>query len=423
MDLATTAALSELDEETRGGIIRVLASDSQDLGLLLYELAGFAIAEGKTKLANWLFNAAYNQEVARGRSGGHVAVASLRQLAETSLKIDDGDALLWSRRLREVAPDDETHGLAERFRRRAVKAINRRAARPESALPSFSSSSIYEVTKFEPTCARFSFKDVGGLGPAKDALQRLAILPHKHPESAKRFGIEMGGGVLLYGPPGCGKTLIAEAAAGEMGVPIFKLKAADIMHPLYGMAERNLAQAFKAARESAPCVLFIDEIDDLARRRDINPLGHTVVNTLLAEMGESSTNDGVLLIGATNQISRIDIAVLRPGRFNKLVEVPLPDDQARAAIWCGLLDTLPCSSGVATDILVSLSDGLSGADIAEVTRTATEAAWTQSLHEGSDREVGMGDLLIALRGGFVDGAAKHRIDELLAIDLRNQISE
>ncbi len=415
MDPARTDVFDELDEAARLRIVRTLAGDGQDLGMLLFELAGVALAQGKTRLANWLFNSAFNQEHARGRQGGEVAVASLKSLAETSLKIDNGDALSWSRRLLEVAPDDETHGLAEQLRKRAVKAVIRRAARPEN---SPLASSNLGLTDLEPVASRVSFQDVGGLDAAKDALQRFMILPQRHPVSARRFGIEAGGGMLLYGPPGCGKSLIAEAVAGEMGVPIIKIRASDMPHPLFGFTE-----VFKAARKASPCVLFIDALDALVQPRDAGFYQRSPVNNLLKETGALSKNEGVVLIGATNQISRIDTALMRPGRFGRTVEIPRPDAAARTAIWGQWVAGAPCSSDVDVGLLVELSDGLTGADITEIAQAATEAAWMQSLQGDSDREIGIADLLIALRRGFADGAVKERIDQFLTLEPRELLGE
>ncbi|MBN1462016.1 MAG: ATP-binding protein [Armatimonadetes bacterium] len=416
MDI-TTHPLETLDEETRRQIVDALAGDGPDLALLLAELAGVALAQEKTKLANNLYNSALYQEDARGRSGGALAVECLEALCTTAFSLGDyGAAARWAMRLAAVAPDDKTRRRATQLRRRAEKKALA-SANPHAPQPSRTVGGTL-LTAFEAAEPGVTFADVGGMAAAKQALERVAILPHRHPESAKRFGITTGGGVLLYGPPGCGKTLLARAAAGEMGVPILEVKSSDILHPLYGMAERNFSEAFRAAREKAPCVLFIDEIDGLAQRRDSDFMNRSLVNLLLVETDSSAPNEGVLIIAATNELKRVDPALLRPGRFDKLVEVLPPDAPAREAIWLIRLRDVPCAEGIDMPLLVELSAGLSGADIAEVARSATEAVWMQSLHEGADRVVELHDLLLAMRyGGFVDGAAKNRIDELIAEDL------
>ena len=424
MDTGTCQPLDALGDEERGRVLDSLASDGAELGLLLLELGEIALTEGKTKLANNLFNSALYQECARGRPGGEVAVASLSRLVDTAVKMrDKRDAYNWASRLVAVAPDDKTRKAAQRRAARLRAGLQREMEGTPGASAAQAPRTVadHPLTAFEPGEAKLTLTDVGGLSDAKNALARLAILPHRHPESAKRFGIKAGGGVLLYGPPGCGKTLLAEAAAGEMGVPIIRVKASEVLHPLYGMAERNLTEAFETARRSAPCVLLIDEIDGIAQRRDTDFYHRSLVNMLLVEMEASAREEGVLLVAATNQIDRIDAAMLRPGRFDKLVPVGVPDTQARLAIWKIQLAKYPTSERVDVNLLVELSEGLTGADIAEVATAAAEAVWMQSLDEGSDREVCLADLLISLRRGFVDGPVKRLIDEALSADLRGQV--
>ena len=411
-----THPLETLDEPTRQQLIDALASDGPDLGLLLTELAGVALEQGKTKLANHLYNSALYQEDARGRPGGPIAVECLIALSETALRLGEYFyAGRWAMRLLSVAPDDKTRRKAAQLKRRAEK---KTADETGAVKPQTTTVGGFALATFELQTPELTFADVGGMAPAKQAMERMVILPQRHPESARRFGIASGGGVLLYGPPGCGKTLLARATAGELGVPLIQVKSSDILHPLYGMAERNFGEAFRLAREKAPCVLFIDEIDGLAQRRDTDFFHRSLVNLLLVEMEATASAEGVLIVAATNDLERVDPAVLRPGRFDKLVEVPRPEAAAREAIWRIQLAKYPMADALDLALLVELSAGLSGADIAEVARSAAQSVWMQSLHEGSDREIGLHDLLLAMRyGGFVDGAVKKRIDELISRDL------
>ncbi len=414
--------LEGIDENVRQSLISTLAGDGPDLGLMLLELAEEARAAGKTRLANNLFNSALYQEDARGRSGGPVALASLRGLAETAFKLRDyTTASNWATRLSMVAPDDETRDgamkLIGKARRRIESAKKRRQGQPRQ--PEIVGGQA--ITVFEPVLTQLTFADVGGLDAAKNALARVAILPHRYPESAKRFGIAGGGGVLLYGPPGCGKTMISHAAAGEMGVPIITVKASELLHPLYGMAERNLKVAFDTALDNAPCVLFLDELDGIAQPRSTDFFHRSLVNTLLVEIDRLGSGTGVLLIGATNQLERVDVAVRRAGRFSKVVEVGLPDAHSREAIWRQRLADRPCADDVDPVQLVEFSTGLTGADITETVTAASEAVWMQSLEEGIDRDITMADLLIALMQRVPDGAIKNRIGEWLRGDLMDQL--
>jgi AAA+ superfamily predicted ATPase len=415
MEAATWDLFGFLGEPEREGLLEVLAGDGPELGSLLIDLAQVARSKGKTKLANMLYNSALFQEDARGRNASPVAIESLGALADTDLRLGNApQALRWASRMQRVALDDKTKKRADRLQGRIRKS---RGDADEDVNPFASggrSSGVATPTEFEAVAPSLTFEDVGGLIRAKDALRRLAILPHRDPESAKRFGIAMGGGVLLYGPPGCGKTMLAEAAAGEMGVPIIKVKASDILHPLYGMSERNLAEAFKTTRDKAPCVLFIDEIDGLARQRGADFLHLSLVGPLLMEAEALNATPGVLLIGATNVLDQVDRALTRPGRFDKVVAVDMPDSGAREMIWSTVLRNYPCGDGIECAELSRLSSGLSGAEIAEVARTAAESVWMQYLQDGVERTIEMLDLLISLRARFTDGATKHTIDEMLA---------
>jgi len=424
MEGVRTELFGSLDEPERDALLEVLAGEGPELACLLIDLAEIARSQGRTKRANMLYNSALYQEEGQGRNTSPVAIESLDALAHTDLKLGNArQAWRWADRMQLAAPDDKTRKRAERLQGRIAKSLPVPEVEPAPHHHSSGAGLGGSITlnEFEPVEAKVTFDDVGGLARAKDALRRVAILPHRDPESAKRFGIEMGGGVLLYGPPGCGKTLLAEAAAGEMGVPIIKVKAADLLHPLYGMSERNLAQSFKVAREKSPCVLFIDEIDGIARPRTADFLHLSLVGPLLMETEALAATPGVLLIGATNTLDLVDPALTRPGRFDKVVAVDMPDVAGREAIWRKVLPKYPCADDLETLVLADLSDGLSGAEIAEVARTAAESVWMQYLRDGVERKVEMFDILISLRHRFTEGKTKHLIDDLLADGWREML--
>ena len=182
---------------------------------------------------------------------------------------------------------------------------------------------------------RATFADIGGLDDVKKAVHRAIILPLQRPELYAKYGRKAGGGILLYGPPGCGKTLLARATAGECGLPFYNVRIEDILDPYVGVSERNLHEAFEEARAHAPCVLFLDELDALAfaRRKHHGSATRALVDQLLQELDSiGSENKGLLVLGATNAPWDVDDALKRPGRFDRLVFVPPPDEEARRRI-------------------------------------------------------------------------------------------
>lgn len=183
--------------------------------------------------------------------------------------------------------------------------------------------------------ARATFADIGGLADLKKAVHRAIILPRERPDLYAKYGRKAGGGILLYGPPGCGKTLLARATAGECGLPFFNVRIEDILDPYIGVSERNLHDTFEEARAHAPCVLFLDELDALAfaRRKHHGAAHRALVDQLLQELDSiGSANEGLLVLAATNAPWDVDDALKRPGRFDRLLFVPPPDEEARRSI-------------------------------------------------------------------------------------------
>ena len=263
-------------------------------------------------------------------------------------------------------------------------------APPDGALPR---ATIQEITPGA------SFDDVGGQEEAKRELQAIC-LAIRDPEAYRRWGARPPKGVLLYGPPGTGKTLLARCLAREAGARFVHLRAADITSKWYGEAERRMQGAFDQARKQAPAVIFFDEIDAIARSRDdSHEATHRVVSTLLENMDGLEESKGVIVIAATNRPETVDPALTRPGRFDRLVEVPLPDRSGRRAIFqvhlrkaesnAGrrLFDEL---TGAGWDRLLDASEGFSGAEIEETVRRALEAKVREGATEG---EIGLTELL------------------------------
>jgi len=248
--------------------------------------------------------------------------------------------------------------------------------------------------------SNISFKDVGGLADVKKEINLKIIKPLLNPDLYKMYGKKVGGGILLYGPPGCGKTYMARATAGEIDAKFINVGINDILDMYIGQSERNLADVFEVAREHTPCVLFFDEVDALgaSRHQMINQAGKNVINQFLSEMdGISSDNEGLLIVGATNTPWALDTAFRRPGRFDRIIFVPPPDNEARAAIFELALREKPLAEGINYAKLAKSTDMFSGADIYSVVDRAIEAKLEIALETGEVQPIEMTDLQQAIK--------------------------
>jgi AAA+ superfamily predicted ATPase len=241
--------------------------------------------------------------------------------------------------------------------------------------------------------------DVGGMEDVKRRLHVAFIGPLRNPEVLRAYRKALRGGLLLYGPPGCGKTFIARATAGEIGARFISIGLNDVLSMWLGESERHLHELFESARRSAPCVLFFDEVDAIGQRRSLvrHSAGRNVVNQLLAEMdGVDANNDGVFVLGATNHPWDVDSALLRPGRFDRMTLVLPPDPPAREAILGHHLKSRPVER-VDLRRLANRTDGFSGADLAHLCETAVEYALEESLAGAAVRSVTERDFDRALK--------------------------
>jgi len=229
------------------------------------------------------------------------------------------------------------------------------------------------------------FTDVGGMEQVKEDIRMKIIHPLKNPQLFAAYGKKAGGGVLLYGPPGCGKTLMAQATAGEIDATFLSVGLHQILDMYIGESEQKLHKIFELARKSKPAVLFFDETDALAAdRRDMRQsAGRTLINQFLSELdGTQAQNDDLLILGATNAPWQLDGAFLRPGRFDRIIFVPPPDLAARAEIAKIHAKGKPLTDFDPADI-AKRTEGFSGADLKAVFDLATEAALSEAMKKGT----------------------------------------
>lgn len=290
-------------------------------------------------------------------------------------------------RLLEEAYDRGLQVGVEALARRLAETTGRASAPPLSHGPAASpTNGPLRAYAGEPV----SFEHVGGLESVKAQIRRRIVLPFQKPSVFQRWKRRAGGGVLLYGPPGCGKTLIARATAHECGVPFFSLRAEDVLSRWIGESEQLLHAAFDAARAQRPCVVFIDELDALgfARARQQSNGMRGTVDQLLTELDSvGGENDNLLVLAATNAPWDLDDALLRPGRFDRLVFIPPPDEEARRVILDALLAGRPVE-GVDVGSLAKKTEQCSGADLRELIERAVDEVIDESIAAGQERSLG-----------------------------------
>ncbi len=244
------------------------------------------------------------------------------------------------------------------------------------------------------------FGDIGGLEDVKESIRKAIIYPFTHPELYKMYGQRAGEGILLYGPPGCGKTMMAKAAAKECGADFLSVKTSSIVSKWVGSSEKNIRQVFDAARDCDKSIIFLDEIDAIApRRSESEDYAKRMVNEMLVQLdGVDTSEDSFLVLAATNEPWGIDTALRRPGRFSKLVFIPEPDLDARHAIFKLNLKNRPVENNVDAMELARLTDSYSGADIAAICGEAADIPLGEALQGGKTRKINMFDFKKVLEG-------------------------
>ncbi len=311
--------------------------------------------------------------------------AQLHDLAEAALKLGrraDGKAAY--DRLLALDPSMRDLGIERSLRFQVVPGGDEVEPDPEPP-----------VSHARPT---ITFADVGGLESLKDRLRMDIILPLQKPDLFRAYGKKPGGGVLLYGPPGCGKTHLARAAAGECDVHFEAVEIQTVLDMYLGESEKRLHRIFEEARDKAPTILFFDEVEAIgaARHQLKQGPGRRMVNQLLAEMdGVNAQNASVLVLGATNAPWDVDPALRRPGRFDRVIFVPPPDPVGREAILTLALRERPVGD-VDLALIARRTPKFSGADLRHLVEVASERALSDALKTGNIRPITLADFVNAL---------------------------
>lgn len=256
------------------------------------------------------------------------------------------------------------------------------------ALGAANPSSLRETVVEVPN---ISWKDIGGLVDVKNELRELVQYPIEHPEKFEKFGMSPSRGVLFYGPPGCGKTLLAKAVANECQANFISVKGPELLTMWFGESEANVRDTFAKARGAAPCVLFFDELDSIAQQRggssgDAGGAGDRVMNQMLTEMDGVGAKKNVFIIGATNRPDIIDAALMRPGRLDQLIYIPMPDYESRLSILRSVLRKTPISKDVDLQYLAAQTEKFTGADLTEICQRAAKLAIREDIMRSMERE-------------------------------------
>ena len=276
-----------------------------------------------------------------------------------------------------------------------------------AALESSNPSALRETVVEVPTV---TWEDIGGLEKVKRELRELVQYPIEHRDKYKKFGLNPSTGVLFYGPPGCGKTLLAKAIANECQSNFISIKGPELLTMWFGESEANVRDIFDKARQAAPCVLFFDELDSIARARgssggDAGGAGDRVINQLLTEMDGLEAKKTVFIIGATNRPDIIDPALMRPGRLDQLIYIPLPDQGSRIAVFKAVLRKSPIAADVDLEHLAGTLEGFSGADCTEICQRACKLA----IREAIEREI---EASVAAEAGGMDTDGADPVPEI-----------
>ncbi len=254
---------------------------------------------------------------------------------------------------------------------------------------------ISEMVNFR----KAAFNDIGGLEDVKREVKNALMVPLLEPEMATKYGVKPSKGILLFGPPGCGKTLMLRAVASDLNVDMIGIKCSDVMSKWYGESENLIASLFAEARARSPCILFLDEIDSIAKRRDFystDDVTPRVLSIMLSEMDGMDEAEGIIIVGTTNMPDLVDPALMRPGRFDKVIYIPPPDLPSREQIIKIHLKGKFAEKDIDTAEIARRSDGFSGADLANLVREASSLGLERALETKKPQPITQKDLMAVL---------------------------
>lgn len=280
-------------------------------------------------------------------------------------------------------------------------------------------SSLRETTVEIPNV---TWEDIGGLEDVKASLREMILYPIEHPDKFQKFGMKPSKGVLFYGPPGCGKTLMAKAVANECSSNFISVKGPELLTMWFGESEANVREIFDKARGAAPCVLFFDELDSVGTARGSGAggsgAGDRVLNQLLTEMDGAGQKKNLFFIGATNRPDILDEALIRPGRLDQLIYIPLPDQGSRVNIFKANLRKSPVAPNVTFEFCAELTQDFTGADITELCQRAAKAAIRECIAAEEERR-----RLAAENGEQPDDADMEGVEDPVPMITRDHFEE
>lgn len=357
--------------------------------------------QNNTRVLYEAYNIYYENGIeAISKNNYETAARNLYNASETLLKLaKESEGALKTTRIKRA---DELYQMAESIKKRSNSLTNINSANKD--LEKFGTKenkqkgdkTIEEgLTSFAPVSdTGVSFDEVAGLKEAKQEIALKVIEPNKHPEVFRRFNKKNGGGILLYGVPGTGKTMLAQAIAHEIDAKFFTVKCSDILSKWVGDAEQNIRNLFEEARKYPTSIIFFDEFEAIAPKRDTySTVMKRVVPELLAQIqGFEKNENNLIVIAATNRPWDIDTAFLRPGRFDRSIYVPLPDEEARETIIENKLKSVPCDDDLDIQEIVNITNGFNGADVSHFCEKLKDLAISRELQTGEVTRISNNDI-------------------------------